>query len=217
MEWNIGDKIRGWRKISLTALSQETERSDPTGNGNSPAQISRIEDGAVPDLAEVVILCRAMEKSVSDLLARMGATAGRTRVDYACIKSRRKRVRLHVKGSNHHKTLCHHKLDASLEEYIEAAGSQDEPKGYFYFAGTRDNRALSASVPQPTPTRTACLEDVPSTPAFRATGITEPFRTGGNLEVAQQMTNHESARTSGLCDRRNNEVSLDEVERILIC
>ena len=40
--------------------------------------------------------------------------------------------------------------------------------------------------------------------------------TGSKLEVAQQMANHESARTTGLYDRRNDQVSLDEVERILI-
>jgi integrase len=51
---------------------------------------------------------------------------------------------------------------------------------------------------------------------FRATGITGYLRNGGKLEVAQQMANHESARTTGLCDRRNDQVSLDEVERILI-
>jgi len=51
---------------------------------------------------------------------------------------------------------------------------------------------------------------------FRATGITEYLRNGGKLEVAQQMANHESARTTGLYDRRQDQVSLDEVERILI-
>ena len=51
---------------------------------------------------------------------------------------------------------------------------------------------------------------------FRATGITEYLRNGGKLEVAQQMANHESARTTGLYDRRNDQISLDEVERILI-
>ena len=50
--------------------------------------------------------------------------------------------------------------------------------------------------------------------SFRATGITEYLRGGGKLEVAQQMANHESARTTGLYDRRNDQVSLDEVERI---
>jgi len=34
--------------------------------------------------------------------------------------------------------------------------------------------------------------------------------------MAQQMANHESARTTGLYDRLNGRVSLDEVERILI-
>jgi site-specific recombinase XerD len=52
--------------------------------------------------------------------------------------------------------------------------------------------------------------------SFHATGITEYLRNGGKLEVAQQMANHESARTTGLYDRRNDQVSLDEVERILI-
>lgn len=51
---------------------------------------------------------------------------------------------------------------------------------------------------------------------FRPTGITEYLRNGGKLEAAQQMANHESARTTGLYDRRNDQVSLDEVERILI-
>jgi hypothetical protein len=32
----------------------------------------------------------------------------------------------------------------------------------------------------------------------------------------QQMTNHDSARTTGLYDRHDDEVSLDEVERIVI-
>jgi integrase len=51
---------------------------------------------------------------------------------------------------------------------------------------------------------------------FRATGITEYLRNGGKLEIAQRMANHESARTTGLYDRRDDQVSLDEVERILI-
>lgn len=49
---------------------------------------------------------------------------------------------------------------------------------------------------------------------FRATGITAYLKNGGRLEVAQQMANHESARTTGLYDRRGDDVSLDEVERI---
>ncbi len=50
--------------------------------------------------------------------------------------------------------------------------------------------------------------------SFRATGITAYLKNGGKLEVAQQMANHESARTTGLYDRRSDEISLDEVEKI---
>jgi integrase/recombinase XerD len=51
---------------------------------------------------------------------------------------------------------------------------------------------------------------------FRATGITAYSKNGGTLEVAQQMAAHESARTTGLYDRRRDEISLDEVERVAI-
>jgi len=34
--------------------------------------------------------------------------------------------------------------------------------------------------------------------------------------VAQQITNHESPRTTKLYDRRNDEISIDEIERITI-
>ena len=51
---------------------------------------------------------------------------------------------------------------------------------------------------------------------FRATGITAYLKNGGRLEIAQQMANHESSRTTGLYDRRGDDVSLDEVERIVI-
>lgn len=37
---------------------------------------------------------------------------------------------------------------------------------------------------------------------------------GGRLEVAQQMAAPESARTTGLYDRRSDEFTIDEVERI---
>ena len=49
---------------------------------------------------------------------------------------------------------------------------------------------------------------------FRATGITAYLRNGGRLEVAQQIAAHESSRTTGLYDRRGDDVSLDEVELI---
>lgn len=51
---------------------------------------------------------------------------------------------------------------------------------------------------------------------FRARGITAYLKNGGTLEHAQKLAAHESARTTGLYDRRDDEVSLDEIERIFI-
>lgn len=51
---------------------------------------------------------------------------------------------------------------------------------------------------------------------FRATGITTYLMSGGTLEKAQIMAAHESSRTTGLYDRRKDEVTLDEVEKIQI-
>ena len=48
----------------------------------------------------------------------------------------------------------------------------------------------------------------------RATGKTAYLKNGGKLEHAQAMAAHSSTRTTQLYDRRSDEVSLDEVERI---
>jgi hypothetical protein len=48
---------------------------------------------------------------------------------------------------------------------------------------------------------------------LRATGITAYLKNSGKLEVAQHIANHESPRTTKLYDRRQDEISLDEIER----
>jgi integrase len=52
--------------------------------------------------------------------------------------------------------------------------------------------------------------------SFRATGITAYLKNGGTLEKAAAMANHASTRTTQLYDRRRDDLSLDEVERIVI-
>ena len=51
---------------------------------------------------------------------------------------------------------------------------------------------------------------------FRVTGVTAYLKNGGTLEKAAQMANHASTRTTQLYDRRAEEVTLDEAERVLI-
>jgi hypothetical protein len=51
---------------------------------------------------------------------------------------------------------------------------------------------------------------------FRAAGITAYLKNKGTLEHAQHIANHESPRTTKLYDRRQEEIALDEVEKISI-
>ena len=51
---------------------------------------------------------------------------------------------------------------------------------------------------------------------FRPTGITAYLKNGGTLEKAAAMANRASTRTTQLYDRCSDEVTLDEVERVLI-
>jgi integrase len=51
---------------------------------------------------------------------------------------------------------------------------------------------------------------------FRATGITVYMENGGTLENAQAIAAHESPRTTKLYDRSGDQITLDEIERIVI-
>jgi hypothetical protein len=50
----------------------------------------------------------------------------------------------------------------------------------------------------------------------KAAGITAYQKNSGKLEVGQQIANHESPRPTKLYDRRQDEISLYEIERIAI-
>jgi integrase len=50
--------------------------------------------------------------------------------------------------------------------------------------------------------------------SLHATGITDYLKNQGALENAQQMANHSSPRTTKLYDRRADETSLDEYEKV---
>jgi integrase len=155
--------------------------------------------------------------------ARVGA-AIKMRVKDVYVQGRRTWVRLHEKGGKRHEMPCHHNLDEYLQAYIEGAQIGADENGYLFRTaigrtGTLSERPMSQADVYRMIRRRAEYAEVHTKigcHSFRATGITEYLRNGGKLEVAQQMANHESARTTGLYDRRNDQVSLDEVERILI-
>jgi integrase len=116
---------------------------------------------------------------------------------------------------------CHYNLDTYLSAYIEAARIGDDKKGPLFRTTVRRTQALTTKPMRQGDVfrRRALQAGIPTAigcHTFRATGITAYLKNGGRLEVAQQMAAHESARTTGLYDRRGDEVSLDEVERIAI-
>jgi len=155
--------------------------------------------------------------------ARVGAVT-KMRVEDIYVQGRRTWVRLHEKGGKRHEMPCHHNLDEYLQAYIEAAHIGADAKGYLFRTALGRTKQLSERpMSQADVYRMICRRAKDAgvrtrigCHSFRATGITEYLRNGGKLEVAQQMANHESARTTGLYDRRNDQVSLDEVERIVI-
>lgn len=155
--------------------------------------------------------------------ARVGAVLKMRTAD-VFIQGRRTWVRLHEKGGKEHTMPCHHNLDEYLHLYIEGANLAKDSKGYLFRTAVKRTGQLSdrpmsqADVYRMISRRAdaAGVETKIGCHTFRATGITEYLKNGGKLEVAQQMANHESARTTGLYDRRHDQVSLDEVERIVI-
>jgi integrase len=101
---------------------------------------------------------------------------------------------------------CNHNLEAYLDEHLKAAEISGDFKGYLF-------RTAQGKPPAGNDGR---HQDSDRNHTFRATGITQYLRNGGRRELAQQMAAHESPRTTALYDRRDDEVAVDEVERILI-
>ena len=155
--------------------------------------------------------------------ARIGAALS-MKVEDVYVQNRRLWVRLHEKGGKRHEMPCHHNLEAYLHVYIDDCGLADDPKGPLFRTIGRGTDALTRTpLPQANAyamiRRRAAAADIETkigNHTFRATGITAYLKNGGTLERAAVMANHASTRTTQLYDRRRDDVSLDEVERILI-
>ena len=60
----------------------------------------------------------------------------------------------------------------------------------------------------------ACIPTAVCNHTFCATGITAYLDNGGSLEKTQAMAAHESCGTTKLYDRTDDQITLDEVEKI---
>ncbi|CAH2605992.1 Tyrosine-type recombinase/integrase (plasmid) [Rhodovastum atsumiense] len=178
---------------------------------------------AIPTDGVVGLRDRALIGTLFYTFARVGAATAMRVGDYYPV-GRRWWVRLREKGGRYHEMPCHHALQDWLDAYLAAAGIEADTRGpLFRTAAGRTGRLTAAAMTQPdvyrmigrrataagVATRIGCH-------SWRARGITAYLENGGLLEHAQAMAGHASARTTKLYDRRGEQVSLDEVERITL-
>lgn len=166
---------------------------------------------------------RALIGVMTYAFARIGAVVAMRVEDYFA-NGKRWWVRLHEKGGKQHEMPAHHKLEAFIDEYLEAAGIVDAGKSPLFRAamgraGTLSLRPINRVDAYRMVQRRALKAGLPvliGCHTFRATGITAYLEAGGSLENAQAMAAHESPRTTKLYDRTGDEITLEEVERIRI-
>ena len=155
--------------------------------------------------------------------ARVSAVVNMLVDDY-CQIGKRSWIRLHEKGGKHHEVPAHHTAEQYLDEYLKAAGHADELsaplfRSAFGRTGTLTDSGLSrhdALKIVKRRAKAAGLSHRICCHTFRATGITAYLENGGTIENAQAIAAHESPRTTKLYDRTSDEITLDEIERILI-
>lgn len=153
--------------------------------------------------------------------ARIGSALG-MKVEDVYTQNRRLWIRLREKGGKQHAMPCHHLLEEYLHAYLVETGIEDDPKGPLFRTISRGTGQLSATaLPQANAhamarrrALAAGIQTLIGNHTFRATGITAYLKNGGTLENAAAMANHASTRTTQLYDRRRDEISLDEVERV---
>ena len=155
--------------------------------------------------------------------ARIGAALA-MKVEDVTVQNRRLWVRLHEKGGKRHEMPCRRNLETYLHAYIDGCGLASDPKGpLFRTIGRGTDELTTTPLPQANAyamirrrAATAGIETKIGNHTFRATGITAYLKNGGTLEKAAAMANHASTRTTQLYDRRRDEVSLDDAERVAI-
>lgn len=164
---------------------------------------------------------RAIIAVMTYTFARVGAVVALAVEDYYPQK-KRWWLRLREKNGKLNEMPCHHKLEEYLDAYIEAAGLRVDRKGPLFRSAVgktghlSDRPMLRGDVWRMVRRRAsgAGIETAIGCHTFRATGITDYLTNGGRIEVAQRMAGHSNAKTTGLYDRRNDDISVGEVERI---
>jgi len=155
--------------------------------------------------------------------SRISAVLGMNVEDYYHL-GKRGYFRLHEKGGKFHEVPAHHKAEEFLDAYLHATGLHfDAGSPLFRTAAGRSGVLTPRRLTRQDAlrmvkrrARRAGISERISCHTFRATGITAYLENGGTIENAQAIAAHESPRTTKLYDRTGDDITLDEIERILI-
>jgi len=194
------------RKGSTTVMSSE----------DTSAFLKSIDTSHVVGLRD-----RALIAVMVYSFARVSAVVGLKVEDYFPPK-KRWWLRLHEKGGKVNEIGCHHKLEAALDAYIAAAGIANDKKGPLFRAAVGRTGKLSVRPMSRVDAwymvrrraADAGIEAAIGNHSFRAIGMTDYMENGGDITVAQRMAGHANIRTTQMYDRRGDEVSFSEIERV---
>ncbi|WMS45298.1 tyrosine-type recombinase/integrase (plasmid) [Acuticoccus sp. MNP-M23] len=232
----VKQRLAGIRALFDWLVIGQVMPTNPASSVRGPRHIVRRGKTPVLDPAEARQLLDAIDvskpvglrdRALIGLMvysfARVGAALS-LKVEDLYTQNRRLWVRLHEKGGKRHEVPCHHTLEVYIHDYMDGCSLWEDRKGYVFRTIDRNTKTLSdRPMPQANVwqmirrrARQAEIETLIGCHTFRATGITAYLKNDGALEKAAQMASHASTRTTQLYDRRADEVSLDEVERILI-
>jgi integrase/recombinase XerD len=164
---------------------------------------------------------RALVGIMAFSFARVGAVV-KMNVEDFFQNGRRCWFRLHEKGGKFHEVPAHHKAEEFVADYLAAAGIGHDAKGPLFRTFDRHRqltalrmhandvlRMVKRQAHDAGLTHRLCCH------TWRATGITAYLLNGGTVENAARIACHESARTTQLYNRTSDQVSLDEIERIV--
>ena len=186
-----------------------------------PVEDEAKDGNKVPNL--IGLRDRALLATMFFTFARVGAVVGMAVEDYFP-QDKRYWLRLHEKGGKQHEMPAHHTLEGYLDAYLHSAGIANDLKGPLFRTATRTGDALTSNPMLPADVwrmirrraKKAGIKTRIGCHSFRATGITNYLEHSGTLEKAQQMASHASPRTTKLYDRTNDQITLDEVEKITL-
>ena len=233
---SVKQQLAGVRHLFDWLVTGQVVPTNPAASVRGPAYsvrrgktpvLSPVEARALIDAIDITTYSGLRDRALIGLMvysfARVGA-ALTMKVEDVFIQNRRLWVRLHEKGGKRHELPCHHNLEEYLHVYMESCGLEGARRAPLFQTIRRGTGRLSGD-PMDQATAWAMVRRRADNAGifteignhtFRATGITAYLKNGGTLEKAAAMANHSSTRTTQLYDRRGDDITLDEVERVTI-